>query len=1190
MGFQGSLDSVNLGDIFQTLAMNRQTGTLVVNRPGEEHYIWFAQGDVALCDGVDKDGGPWLLNVLFNRDLLNSNQAAELKSRLYQSKQPLRELLLSSGMISDGDLDDNVMWCLEERVCEIFEWQDGQFSFVDGPPVPNLQVLEIVEAGDAKLPTTHVVMEATRRKDEWERIRQVITNPNELYIVDNEGRANLRNVEASDDPEMVKVLRYLDGKHTIQQISDMVSVPKFDAFAIVAQLVMGGVARPRAPPETVADALRLRSDGELRQARTLLETAAEQIDMPDVIRPLAEICSELGDTPRAVELFLDLIQREQDDGNFAQALDDIEVVIQINPEDPDLQIDRADILLELDRQEEAAEAFIRAADNYVSTRELKLAVDACHRAKDLAPTMPEPHRLLARCYLLDGQTENAVVEYKSLWHTLLTKQRPRRALEVLTGILDEDCKFPRVKDQVIEHAQGSDAVKTSSAVRLLIYVLILVIVGAAAYVGYDLWQNRIKKDQIRAQLADIETELKTQDTADYQDLVERLKNVDATADDDLNMRRNTLIDQVKSSMNQEAEQLLTLINDHIASDELDQAADKLHHLDPDEGRLGASVVATEHHTRLMRLLKERRSDQTAKEHLAKIEQLWELGDFDGAIAALEDVSSDASLESGVRDVLKNKLKELTDLRKSSEWLFRQGERLELEGKRDRFRDEARKRLIALERQRAEDKLASIGKAIQQRDTHQIFKLIDELRELTNEARSEEVRQALSRVELPYTLTIDHHQVAVEVQEGDADTTTYTAPAGTNGAWQLELSYPATATVNVIGKRRGFSDEPKRIAANDRSISGELTLKRGPLWQKDLGSEPVADAVAFGNQILICTKKNTVELLDATTGVNRSIRLPNQVANITRPPFIDRGVAYVSLGGSVHAIDPVARIIKWSWPPGGGNNANLGRSGIWVQRHVIKPGETELFTSYFDQARQQGHVVIVSVDPVTGEFVRYPDAQVGEDISGPPLVHFDTLYVPLSTGVAVYDAASASIRSAPTQLFTVQMRGEVRVRPVPAKIGDRDAVLTVDAYGGVLALNADPFAAERDRNLRNWNTQGAPAAAPVVDLDSEVAYMAYAEAGGVVALDLSKEAQAPVRWRFPANGKIGKIHGRPALGKLGLYIADADGRLYCIDRETGKLRWKSDIGTKITIGVLAHEGRIYVGTEKGQLICFEEGDD
>jgi hypothetical protein len=139
MAFQGSLSSVNLGDIFQTLAMNRQTGTLSVTHDnGERQHIWFDNGEIAMVDGMDEAGSPLLLQILVHKGLLNPQQAENLKNRMYNTSQPIRELILASNDVVQSDLDDICAWAIEEVVCAIFEWSEGNFKFFDGPPAPEL--------------------------------------------------------------------------------------------------------------------------------------------------------------------------------------------------------------------------------------------------------------------------------------------------------------------------------------------------------------------------------------------------------------------------------------------------------------------------------------------------------------------------------------------------------------------------------------------------------------------------------------------------------------------------------------------------------------------------------------------------------------------------------------------------------------------------------------------------------------------------------------------------------------------------------------------------------------------------------------------------------------------------------------------------------------------------------------------
>ena len=351
---------------------------------------------------------------------------------MQQTGQAIRETILAAGRIPVQELDDVAAWCIEELVCDIFDWKYGDFEFIDGDQVHELCGHNVIETGQSRVQTTAVVMEAIRRQDEWKQIREIITDEHELYLIDNDGRTNLRNIDS--DPEMLKVLRYLDGRHHINAISKQLGMPRFDVFAIVAHLIVNNVARPRSVEELLADALQLRSEGELGKAANLLESALQSSPMQDVQRPLAEISLEQGHTSRAIELLLDLVQRAQDDGDLEQALKDINTVLQVNPEDPDLYRDRGDILLDLWSIRTGSKSLCSSSRILLVSRDIKQAVDACHRAKDLNPASPEPHRLLAKAHLIDGSTDSAIIEYKSLWHALLSHNRPKRAVEILREI------------------------------------------------------------------------------------------------------------------------------------------------------------------------------------------------------------------------------------------------------------------------------------------------------------------------------------------------------------------------------------------------------------------------------------------------------------------------------------------------------------------------------------------------------------------------------------------------------------------------------------------------------------------------------------------------------------------------------------------------------------------------------------
>lgn len=1202
MGFQGSLASVNLADIMQTLAVNRQTGTLVVKHRGDNRNIWFDQGEVALADGADADGGPLLLAVLRRRSMLTPKQAEDLHRRLYDTGQPLRDIILASGLLPDQDLDEVAIACLEDKVCEIFEWEDGDFSFVDGPPVPQLGAAEVIEAGAVRLQTQSVVMEAMRRRDEWTRINEIIPDQNEIYVVDNEGRNNLRNIDTAQDPDMVKVLRYLDGRHSTDRIADLVGIPRFDAYAIVAQLVMAGAARASSPQEILADALALRDAGEAAQAAVLLENAAVRMDLPEVIRPLAELKRELGETPRAVELYLELIQRAQDDGDFAQALADLDTVIEINPDDPDIQVDRAEVLLDLDRIEEASRAFVTAASNHLATRDIKLAVDACHRARDLDPASPDPHRLLAKAHLLDNQSENAVAEYRSLWHSLLSHHRPRRALDQLAAILAEDCKFQRVTDTVLEHARGSDAVKTGSAVRMLVYLLILVVLGGAGYAGWRVWETKVALDNRRQAVDVLETRLLSADVeTDFADISDALRGLQsANADPDLATRINTLIALHESKFEDAAAELRADLDRALADHRLDDAQ-----------RL-AGVIATRYRKseagtdidEIVASIADRRARGAIADRLADLERQWADHAWEAAIEGLRALRRTDDLTEAVRAELDARLQRWERDLASSEFLFRKAEELEctdhaqqarsvylraMQAEGDFYRDEARKKLVALEDSIAADKRDSIATAVEQEDADQIFTLLDDLRHLVDVAHGTRPGKELAAVQLPLALTLDHPAVTVTVDDGDRRRT-ITAPEAATDRWRIDLTYPATGGLEVRAARVGFDPVDLRVTAADRRTAISVELERGPLWQADLRSTPVTTPQIGGGFVLVATTDSKVHFVSRDTG--SSSMLPyDPIHNFRHPPRVHVGTAFLTLGGQIHAADIATRSRLWSWPDQSAIDAPaIGRYGLWVQEHELIPGQQQLFAGAQPPGGlDTGSVVTLAIDQRTLELERYPDTPVQRAISGPPVVAHSVLYLPAGRHILAFDSTSASRRQGLDLLYEFPMRAEIALRPVATEVDGAPAVLVTDDTGTVFALDADPRVGNESRIRMQWTLKSAAAASPVIGPEGDTAYVSTGEIGGVTALNLDRPKGGPRRWRFPRDGQIGSVPGAPAVGRNGIYVADATGIIYCLDRDTGRELWRTDLQSGIVTGVAAADGRIYVGTRSGMLLCFEEGE-
>ena len=81
MALGGDLRNINLADIFQTLSMNRQIGTLVVRNGVKEKRVYFSGTGVSLCSGRTIPG------FRLGRYLVGTGKVAEEDLRIALEEQ-----------------------------------------------------------------------------------------------------------------------------------------------------------------------------------------------------------------------------------------------------------------------------------------------------------------------------------------------------------------------------------------------------------------------------------------------------------------------------------------------------------------------------------------------------------------------------------------------------------------------------------------------------------------------------------------------------------------------------------------------------------------------------------------------------------------------------------------------------------------------------------------------------------------------------------------------------------------------------------------------------------------------------------------------------------------------------------------------------------------------------------------------
>lgn len=204
MGITGNLNTMELAELLQWLSQSRKTGTLVIDNGDVEKRIFFEDGKV--ISAAASDPKEYLGHFLVSHGFIDEATLAQAMDMQKETQMLLGKILVTIEAISEENLETMLRLKAEEGIYELFTWPEGDFEFLDGElPEYTMVPLSIDIPG--------IVMEGTRRLDEWKTMRQRIPSP---LCVPVQVAAWAVADEAAGE---AKILAQVDDDRTIQEIA-----------------------------------------------------------------------------------------------------------------------------------------------------------------------------------------------------------------------------------------------------------------------------------------------------------------------------------------------------------------------------------------------------------------------------------------------------------------------------------------------------------------------------------------------------------------------------------------------------------------------------------------------------------------------------------------------------------------------------------------------------------------------------------------------------------------------------------------------------------------------------------------------------------------------------------------------------------------------------------------------------------
>ncbi|MCP4344786.1 MAG: DUF4388 domain-containing protein [Desulfobacterales bacterium] len=160
--FKGELDSVDLPTILQMLSSRGKSGILHVSQGHLKSVICFKNGNIIAASDTN---GLRLGQILFKHGMISQKRLNYALKLSKKTKKMLGEVLLFMGYVDQDTLRDVVQQQVQEAVLELFFWRKGHFEYRDCQ-------MDFDERGAKQINTMEIIMEAARRMDEWEELKQ----------------------------------------------------------------------------------------------------------------------------------------------------------------------------------------------------------------------------------------------------------------------------------------------------------------------------------------------------------------------------------------------------------------------------------------------------------------------------------------------------------------------------------------------------------------------------------------------------------------------------------------------------------------------------------------------------------------------------------------------------------------------------------------------------------------------------------------------------------------------------------------------------------------------------------------------------------------------------------------------------------------------------------------------------------
>jgi hypothetical protein len=241
MALKGTLKDFSLADIFQLIGIQKKTGVLTLKNNKEVVTVSFVEGNVVSSDALHRRLEDRIGTVLVKSGRITEAQLQEALRIQKNTLKRMGNILVDNKFIDPEGLRGALQIQISQMIYRLFRWRDGEYDFSQEERVDYDKEYVVPMSAES------ILMEGARILDEWPMIEKGIKSFTTVFRHANvEIGAAARSGTGGEDEaaravtlsdEEKKVYQLVDGKRTVQEVTERCSLSEFDACRILYELI-----------------------------------------------------------------------------------------------------------------------------------------------------------------------------------------------------------------------------------------------------------------------------------------------------------------------------------------------------------------------------------------------------------------------------------------------------------------------------------------------------------------------------------------------------------------------------------------------------------------------------------------------------------------------------------------------------------------------------------------------------------------------------------------------------------------------------------------------------------------------------------------------------------------------------------------------------------------------------------------